>query len=330
MTGGTRPRDLGRWGYGQTVTRREGISLYQPEDALPVARLVDEIWGHDPVLRQIYDIHGLARADPLRRTLVCRMGKEVVAVASAELGPRHPARLWLAIHVRPRFRRNGLATRLLGCLRQQLDDARPFRTTSLLSDEGTIAFLRGHGFTLLNRCQEGTLDPGDVRLRVALDEKAAASAAEIVLARPPRDGVARAAEFFARWYQATHSWDPPVSWTRAEALDHFCGEVIVRDSLVFAYDDELLVGVGSLIRLEGQDGRSGGLYLNQLGVLDARQSLEPLVAAKLLARLLEYARGHGELVSFEVDEANRCLWQVFEELRLEPKRVIGNFGQTIE
>ena len=139
-------------------------------DAVAVASLVDAIWSHDPVFREIYDIHATASDEPLSRTLVAVRGEEneIVAVGSAQLGLRHPGRLWLAVHVRPDYRRRGIGSALLVELRRRLSDRPPFRVSASFSDEESTGFLRERGFRLLNRCEEGTLDAADERVLASL------------------------------------------------------------------------------------------------------------------------------------------------------------------
>jgi GNAT superfamily N-acetyltransferase len=301
--------------------------------AVAVASLLDEIWSHDPVFREIYDIHATASDEPLSRTLVAVRGdeSEIVAVCSAQLGLRHPGRLWLAIHVRSDHRRRGIGSALLDELRRRLSDRRPFRVSASLADEESTRFLQTRGFRLVNRCEMGELDAADERVAAELASlRRAAAGIRIEAFRAPLSEATllTAAAFFAHWYEDTHRWDVPAPWDLGAARDHFCGDVLVEDSLHFGYDGATLIGAAAFIRLPlGTE--QAPLYLNQLAVKGDGGTRDRAVAAALLERLLRYAGEPLQPVEFEIDEANTALWAVLHELRIAPRQVIGNFADQV-
>jgi GNAT superfamily N-acetyltransferase len=311
----------------------EGIRLraFRAGDAAAVASLLDEVWSHDPVFREIYDMHGTASEEPLSRTLVAVCGEEseIVAVGSAQLGLRHPGRLWLAIQVRSDLRRRGIGSALLVELRRRLSDRRPFRVSASLSDEESTRFLQKHGFRLVNRCEMGALDAADESVPPLLESLGrAADGIRIEALRAPlsETTLLTASAFFARWYEDTHRWDAPAPWDLEAARDHFCGDVLVEDSLHFAYDGPTLIGAAAFIRLHVESGHTP-LFLNQLAVKSGNGSHDQALAAALLARLVRYARDPLQPIEFEIDEADTAPWAVLHELRVAPRRVIGNFAE---
>ncbi len=303
------------------------LSSFRTEDEVCVRRLVDEIWGHDPTFHELYGFHGAESDDPFRRTLVARRDGELVGVGTVALGLRHPLRLWLTVHVRSDLRRRGVGTELLLALRRRAGESRGFRVTAPLADEASVGFLRARGFELLNRCHEGWIDPQDTQL-LAQVHTLASAVPQIRVSRPVRvrpDELQQAADFFGRWYEDTHRWDEPVRWLPDAALAHFCDDSLVEDSLVFAYNQEKLIGAAALLRPPVGD--RSGLYLNQLGILDIDTHRMPAVAAALLEPTLQYARDHGSRIAFEIDESNTSLWRVIAELPIAPTRVIGNYAE---
>lgn len=303
------------------------LSTFRAEDEDCVGQLVEAIWGHDPTFHEIYGFHGAPIDEPFRRTLVARQDGELVGVGTVALGLRHPLRLWLAVHVRTDLRRRGVGTELLLALRRSAGDSKGFRVTADLADEASVGFLRARGFELLNRCHEGWIDPQDTQL-VAQVHSIASAVPEVRVDRPVRVGPAelqQAADFFGRWYEDTHRWDEPERWLLDAALAHFCDASLVEDSLVFAHDEDKLIGAAAL--LLPPVGERTHLYLNQLGILDIESHRMPAVAGALLEPTLQYARDHSSRIAFEIDESNTSLSRVIEQLPIAPTRIIGNYAE---
>jgi len=119
--------------------------------------------------------------------------------------------------------------------------------------------------------------------------------------------------------------DEPERWLPDAALAHFCDASLVEDSLVFAHDEDKLIGAAAL--LLPPVGERTHLYLNQLGILDIESHRMPAVAAALLEATLQYARDHSSRIAFEIDESNTSLWRVIEQLPIAPTRIIGNYAE---
>jgi GNAT superfamily N-acetyltransferase len=299
----TRPANDGR------TLNRVSVRPFADGDSDPIGAVLDATYGHDPRLRALHEGgHGPPLEEPFRRSLVAEVKDEVVAAGTIFHGTRHPSRSWSTIAVAPRFRRQGIGTALLGELRSLAE--RPLCGRGLFAEAPAMAFLRRHGFGLLNRSWEGRFDPAAVVARQP----------EPGLGRPPsRD---EAAAFFERWYQETHRWDPPAPWPLERAREFFCGDDLIPGSLVGVRADDRLIAAGSLIRPPAYD-PGDELYLVWVGTLGRDDE----AAADVVAACVRFALDAGKALRFEVDESNAAVWTALDRLGVLGEPVLGIFAE---
>lgn len=293
---------------------------YRDGDGPGIDRILCRSWPDDPSMREVHSLHGAAREQPWRRTLVVESRGELVAAGTLRLGERHPARFWLALNVSPSWRRQGIASRLLGDLRVLAGvDARPFRAHARPEDEATMEFLRKRGFRPRMRSAEGIIDPRDPAINRCLAGYGVDTDGFRIVRRR-RDHLDRSlpdiALFYEDWYRAIHAWDPPVPWSVEKALHHFCGRELVKESVTCVYRGQKLHGVGSLIELPLERGHEDEVYLVQLGVLPLGGTAAEGLMALLVSDMVRFAASVNKTIRFEVDDTHPDLWRVLHGLPL--------------
>jgi GNAT superfamily N-acetyltransferase len=290
--------------------RKRDVRPFREPDSAAVSAVLDATYGHDPWLRAIHEgAHGQPLEQPFRRTLVAEVDGEIVGVGTVLHGMRHPLHTWLSIEVAPDFRRRGIGTVLHNKLRELAEC--PLIARGRLDDPAAVAFLRHHDFRLLNRSWDGTFEPGAVVGRLSEPQAEA---------QPSLD---EAAEFFEQLYQQVHHWSPPTPWCIDQARRFFCGEALVRESLIGVRDKGSLVAAAALTRSTGPDA-ANQLYLVWAGSLEDRE--EP--ARTVLSGCVRFALEAAKRIRFEVDESNVALWAALNELGVLGEATLGIFGQT--
>lgn len=295
------------------------IRLYTGQDQAGVRGLLDQSWPDDPVMREFHALHGPAQLSPWQQTLIAEADGQVVGAGTGRHGQRHPARYWLVLTVAPAWRRRGIGSRLfteLAILTRH--DPRPFRVQARPSDTPTMQFLQQRGFNPLVRTWEGSIDPQDGEVQGRLTDLAR-GAERFRLTRPRGEALdasrVELARFYAAWYQAIHTWDPPAPWPDDQAVGHFCGADLIPDSVVCAYRDGQLVGAASLIAPPFNP-QSDELHLVQVGTLGLEGDDARALTAALVADLVSCAARKEKIIRFEVDDAHVDLWHVTEALPL--------------
>jgi len=295
------------------------IRPYQDHDQAAVRRLLDQSWPNDPVMRELHDLHGPTHISGWQQTLIAEADGQVVGAGTVRHGERHPVRYWLILNVTPAWRRRGIGSRLFTALAALTrHDPRPFRVQARPSDTPTMQFLQQRGFRPLIRTWEGTIDPrdGEVQRRLA---GLARGVEHFRLERPRGEALDASrvdlARFYAAWYRAIHTWDTPAPWSDEQAVEHFCGEDLIAESVVCAYRDVHLVGAGSLIA-PPLNSHPDELYLVQVGTLGVEGDDAHALTAALIADLVACAARVEKIISFEVDNAYVELWRVIEALPL--------------
>jgi GNAT superfamily N-acetyltransferase len=282
------------------------IRNFVSEDAEVVAAILDSVYGHDARLRALHDgSHGPPLETPRRQTLIAELDGEAVGVGTILESSRHPQHTWFGLEVPPAFRRRGIGTAILAELRRATE--RPFATRGLFAEQGAMGYLRHHRIGLINRCWEGRFDPATVVEHLP----------DVHLDEPP--SLDEAAEFFERVYQATHWFSPPEPWPLERARDLFCGESLVRESLVGVRDDDRLVGAAGLIQPLGYD-PGDELYLVWIGTIGSDNAALSLVAA-----CVRFAHQAKKMMRFEVDESNTSVREALDQFGLLGEPEFGIF-----
>ena len=274
-------------------------------DAGAVATILDQTYGHDPRLHVLHrDRHGLALEPPSRGTLVAEVDGEVVGAGTIYHGAFHPLRTQVSIDVAPAHRRRRIGTALLEELRSLAD--RPLRSRGLFDVEGGVPFLRRHGFDLLMRHWEGRFDPAEVLTKLPT--------------RPVETpGIDEAAEFFARWYERVHSWDPPAPIALETARSMFCGDASLPESLVGIRRDGRLIAAANLMApYQGDDA-----YLVWFGATDDE------AAIGVVAACARHAHAHGMTIWFELDGSNTEAWSALDGLGVLGDPEFATFGEKL-
>jgi GNAT superfamily N-acetyltransferase len=285
------------------------VRPFADADAAAVAAILDSTYGHDARLRALHEgSHGPALESPFRRTLVAQFDGDIVGVGTFLESTRHPRHTWLGLEVAPLFRRRRIATTLLAELRGMAK--RPFVTRGLFAERGAIGFLDHHRFVLLNRCWEGRFDPRAISERLP----------DVHVDEPP--SLDEAAEFFERWYQATHWFSPPEPLSLERARKLFCGDSLVRESLVGVRKDDRLIGAAGLVQPPAYD-LGDELYLVWIGTLGSNGE----AATTLVAACVQFALEAGKMLRFELDESNVSIWRTLNELGLLGAPEFGIFAK---
>lgn len=287
------------------------VRPFAEADADAVRAILDATYGDDRWVRSLHEgTHGLPIDGPYfrRSSLVAELDGVVVAAATISHVHRHPSRGWLALAVAPAQRRRGIGSALVDELRNFTD--RPLCTRARFEDEPAVAFLRGHGFGLLDRSWGGRFDP------TALVDRLPPR----TIGRPPT--LDEAAAFFERCYCATHLFDPPTPWPLERAREVFCGRDLVAGSLVGVWEDGSLVAAASLTRTPGYD-PGDELYLVWAGALGPDRH----AASQVVAACVRFAHDAGKAIRFEVNEPNEWIRAALDELGVLGEPELGIFAE---
>lgn len=278
-------------------------------DSEAIQAILDATYGDDPWVRSLHDrSHGLRVERPhfQRLSLVAEIDGAVVAAGTLSHVQRHPRRSWISIDVAPAHRRRGVGTALLNELRGLTE--RPLCARARLAEEAAIAFLRRHGFGLLDPSWNGRFDPVAVAERLP----------EPALGEPPTPD--EAAAFFERWYAETHPFDPPTPWPLERIRAIFCGDDLVDGSLVGVRDGGSLIAAACLSRGPGHD--SGDeLYLVWAFGADGD------TASAVVGACVRFALAAGKAIRFEVNEPNAPLREALARLGVLGEPDLGIFAE---
>ena len=296
---------------------RQAVAIrpYRVTDGPAVTALIAAAWPGDAVMQELQATHGPDRESPLRRAVIAEWDGEVAGAACVTGSNHHPSRHTLVLNVAPRFRRRGVGSALLARMRAATAaSGLPFRTRARPSDASSTAFLVARGFRTLIRVRTGVIDPADPAVRRHVEALADPPPGTRLL---PFDGpgstasVDDCAGVLSSVYVDTHRWDPPAPWPADRAREHFCGTELVAGSMVCAYQDAALAGVGILLSLDGA-AAPGAWYLSDVGVAGQDRPHARALTAALAAHCLEHAARNRRMVEFEVDDSHAHLWAVLE------------------
>lgn len=287
------------------------VRPFASDDTDAVRAILDVVYRDDRWVRSLHEgSHGLAIDRPIfwRSSLVAELDGIVVGAGTISHLQRHPRRDWVAIDVAPPERRRGVGTALVDELRGFTE--RPLCARARFEDQAGIAFLRRHGFGLLDRSWGGRFDPAAVVERLP----------EPTIGQPPT--LDEAAAFFERWYCETHEFDAPTPWPLERAREFFCRDLVAGSLVGVRGDDGGLIAAGSLIRTPGYD--SGDeLYLVWAGTLRT----ERRAGTSIVAACAPFARKAGKAIRFEVNEANEGIRTALEQLGVLGEPELGIFAE---
>jgi GNAT superfamily N-acetyltransferase len=291
------------------------IRPYRVSDGPAVTALAAAAWPGDAVMQELQATHGPDRDSPLRRVVVAEWDGELAGAACVTASNRHPSRHTLVLHVAPRFRRRGVGSALLARMRAATAaSGLPLRTRARPSDASSTAFLVARGFRVLVRVRTGVIDPAAPAVRRRVEALAHPPPGTRLL---PFDGAESTASVddcagvLRSVYADTHGWDPPAPWPADQVREHFCGSELVAGSMVCAYQDAALAGVGILLSL-GNAALPDAWYLSDVGVAGQDRPHARELTGALAAHCLEHAGRNRRMVEFEVDDSHAHLWAVLE------------------
>jgi GNAT superfamily N-acetyltransferase len=299
---------------------RVGMSIrpYQVVDGPAVTAIIRAAWPDDPVMQGLQATHGPDQESPLRCALVAEWDAEVVGAACVTSLNRHPSRHRLALNVAPRFRRRGVGSALLAGVRAAVAaTGRPFQIHARPCDGGSMAFLVACGFRVLIRVRTGVIDPAAPAVRRRIEDLAHPPPGSRLLAVDDAESRATlddCASVLWSVYVESHQWDPPAPWSPDPMREHFCGADLVGGSMVCAYQDGALAGVGTLVAVEEDVTLPPAWLLSDVGVAGQDRPHARELTGALVAHCLTYAASNRRMVEFEVDDSHVHLWAVLETL----------------
>lgn len=164
-----------------------------------------------------------------RRCLVAEDQGIPVAAGVVYEAALHPARLWAYIEVARDHRRAGVATEILGRLREAAAAAATAHAADLAVGAAKLrtkvtagtpgaAFAEASGFTVLQRSREVLVRPGSLKLPVFGDGTDTGDSSPLV--EDLATGSVELSDAVGRYYAEVHAWDPPapISVGRAQQL----------------------------------------------------------------------------------------------------------------
>jgi GNAT superfamily N-acetyltransferase len=286
------------------------VRPFASTDADAIAAILDATYSDDQWVRSLHEgSHGLPVERPhfRRSSLVAEIDGVVVAAGTISERQRHPRRSWVDIDVAPGERRRGIGTTLLDELRSLSE--RPLCARGRLADKAAVGFLGRHRFGLLDRAWGGRFDPATIIERLP----------DPTVGREPT--LDEAAAFFERWYSAMHPFDPPTPWPLERAREVFCGDDLIPGSLIGVRDEGSLIAAASLIRTPGYD-TGDELYLVWAGTLGNERH-----AISIVASCVRFAVEAGKAIRFEVNEVNKPVRAVLEQLDVLGEPNLGIFAE---
>lgn len=173
-----------------------------------------------------------------RRCLVAEDEGIPVAAGVVYEAALHPARLWAYVEVARDHRRAGVATEILGRLREAAGAAK--LRTKVTAGTAGAAFAEASGFTVLQRSREVLVRPGTLKLPVFGDGTDAGDSSPLV--EDLATGSVELSDAVGRYYADVHAWDPPAPISVGRAQQLFLsdaagahGAVVLRAPAVSAF-----------------------------------------------------------------------------------------------
>jgi GNAT superfamily N-acetyltransferase len=254
------------------------------------------------------DLHGPLNGEPRpRRSLVALIDGSIVGVATSLRSARHPARLELAVHVRPDWRRRGVATHLLIQLRTA--GGQPLQAVIEADNEAGRAFLLARGFGFVVSSRSGRFDVVGAHV-----ETEPLPVGYRIVAAEIDDSVV---DLYERLYDEAHWWtNGYVRYARGVPWFSFVGPPVLGTTFV------ALDGFGALVAVLGlsnEDLSTSGersAFLVPGGVLHgARRSGAVPITATLASHVVDAARRVGiTTIRWEEDDPYVELRTVLQRL----------------
>jgi hypothetical protein len=136
----------------------------------------------------------------------------------------------------------------------------------------------------------------------------------------PAESMSEAAMVLAQVYTQFHHWNPPAPFSTERAQEIFCGEAMIRDSVLVMIKGDSIIGAANLLRNPTRPDASEG-YLVHVGVID---KADEMLTKALIRRSMEFAAGRGLQVRFEADDTYQPHRALFEAAPAE--QVDRDFG----
>lgn len=238
------------------------VRPWMPADAAHIDHLLDELWGHDPIARSLFGVHGEQRSEAggFSRTVVSEVNGAVVGVGTVREYWLHPTRWRVTLHVHDDAQRRGVGATLFERLLLLIPhgDERPIQAATRADDRSGLRFLDHREFHLVMRTRRGTIDSGAID-RAAWDEFARVSllleTTGYSLGAAGRHGRDLAdldtiANLHAEIYQAAHQWNPSVALTLSDARMLFLGDDLIPEALFVATFERQPFATASLRRTD--------------------------------------------------------------------------------
>lgn len=282
------------------------IRSFRVSDTEAVKTLLEESWGHAPMMLMVYGVHRAwsKTGSLIRETLVATVGNRVCGVGTLIEDTFHPKLLWAAINVASDWQRRGIGSALYGAL-DAIGDGRPWMVKLTLRDQAGTSFLEKRGFySPRGRGLMGVLDPGKETVKRWLEQIPRDVPGYTFLSLDDPDNSTTLEDFArvqAKIYHQYHSWNPPIAEPIDRALIHYCGPNVLAGSNVCVFEGEKLIGAANLFS-HSLGSEQGEVYLAHIGIVGkGRPQVQELTTA-LVRRMLDWAAEAGFRVRFEADE----------------------------
>jgi len=285
--------------------------------------LLADVWGSDPVAQGSSAVHGPARdtLGSVSRTLVAQHHGQLVGVGTIHEYWLHPAHWRLSLQIHPAFRRRGIGSVLIEQLARigAARDTRPLQFATRADNHAGRGFLSHQAFRLLMRTRLGVLDPhllapelwtviDDTTKQVEAMGYRIASMSEFSTSVDISDSLS---SLHSEIYRLGHAWNPPASISADLARRLFLdADEVIPDALVMALDGSQPIAVASLRKSK----TVSEVELGWVGVDAKHQSQAAPLTTALMGRCLTFSSRQRTLVRTEVDEADRHLWTMMEQL----------------
>lgn len=303
------------------------------EDQDRVTQIVDELWGHNKLIRSQYELH---RADwvetraLLRTTVVVENSDAIVGVGTIFESSLHPAMYIALVNVRRSWQRRGVGAALYNHLADLASD-KPWMIKVCDGDTQSVTFLEKRGFQYATSSFIGVIDPRQPTAAMWLQEFPESPAGfHVVSDRERPEGLTRLdlGTMLYRVYAQYHQWNPPGKWPEERIEEVFLGPNTIAGSELWAMDGERPIGAAVLFR-EDKYSRPDEAHLVHVGVVGQDFERERVLTAQLIRRELEIAAEMGLRVRFEADDEYRPHRALYEasparEMNRDLQVMVGN------
>lgn len=276
-----------------------------PSDENRVAQLLQDLWGHNPLMLTQYRVH---RSDwpqqtgLIRKTIVARQQDEVAGVGTLFESTLHPQFLMLVINVAQHWQRQGVGTQLYAALSSAAGDRSCFVKASR-SDIAGQCFLERRGYREVSSTLTGVLKLDRAEVAAwAGTLPANIDGCRIVklIDAPPGVSQLLVARLLAKIYAQYHAWNPPREWSDAEVVERFLGPATIYGSELCLIAGDTPIGAAVLFKDTLLPRPKEG-YLVHVGVLGLDHPKAAELTHALIRAELEYAAANGLNVRFEAD-----------------------------